>query len=205
MDLRDAARVQQQKARDEKQKAADSKGFHATDIEFPWESEVGRRLLMRDVCVYKPGDLNKVGKEGKTSWDSASYLLMMAHNVERHIISVLTANNLAENAFLMNSVDIRDWSQYTSKKASVKLDPHIDTKLIFFNQFIEDLFKSETPFDLLNDYIPMLNGVTKGAVRKTAVSTTFDSLFDDTDDGEVEEQAMTQEYAETVFDNLEND
>jgi hypothetical protein len=47
---------------------------------------------MKDICVYQPGDLNKNGKEGKTSWDSFSYALLMGHNVWTHIESVQRAN-----------------------------------------------------------------------------------------------------------------
>jgi hypothetical protein len=49
-------------------------------------------LQMRDICIYKPGDLNKVGKEGRTSWDSFSYALLMSHNVWMHITAVQEAN-----------------------------------------------------------------------------------------------------------------
>ena len=55
-------------------------------------SPVSARLRIRDVCVYQPGELNKIGKEGRTSWDSFSYALMMAHNVWMHIESVQRAN-----------------------------------------------------------------------------------------------------------------
>jgi hypothetical protein len=47
---------------------------------------------MKDICIYKPGDLNKVGKEGRTSWDSFSYALLMGHNVWLHIAAVQKAN-----------------------------------------------------------------------------------------------------------------
>jgi hypothetical protein len=56
------------------------------------DSPVSRRMTIKDVCIYRPGDLNKIGKEGKTSWDSFSYALMMAHNVWMHIEAVQRAN-----------------------------------------------------------------------------------------------------------------
>jgi len=56
------------------------------------ESPISARTQMKDICVYKPGDLNKNGKEGKTSWDSFSYALLMGHNVWMHIESVQRAN-----------------------------------------------------------------------------------------------------------------
>ena len=56
------------------------------------DGPVSNLLKINDVCIYKPGDLNKIGKEGKTSWDSFSYALQMSHNVWAHINAVQTGN-----------------------------------------------------------------------------------------------------------------
>jgi hypothetical protein len=81
------------------------------------ESPISSQLQLKDICVYKPGvrktdaelngeifdpnnmahfhvlpDLNKIGKNGKTSWDSFSYALLMGHNVWTHLESVQRAN-----------------------------------------------------------------------------------------------------------------
>jgi hypothetical protein len=81
------------------------------------ESPISQQLQMKDICIYKPGvrkteaelngetfdpnnmshfhiapDLNKIGKNGKTSWDSFSYALLMGHNVWTHIEAVQRAN-----------------------------------------------------------------------------------------------------------------
>jgi hypothetical protein len=56
------------------------------------ESPISDLLTVKDICIYKPGDLNKIGKEGVTSWDSFSYALLMGHNVWTHIESVQRAN-----------------------------------------------------------------------------------------------------------------
>jgi hypothetical protein len=81
------------------------------------ESPISKLLQMKDICIYKPGqrktdaelngetfdpnnmnhfhvapDLNKIGKNGKTAWDSFSYALLMGHNVWTHIESVQRAN-----------------------------------------------------------------------------------------------------------------
>ena len=52
---------------------------------------------MNDVCPYGPGDLNKIGKEGRTSWDSFSYALQMGHNVYMHILATQRANECYDN------------------------------------------------------------------------------------------------------------
>ena len=56
------------------------------------DSPISKRCTMNDICVYKPGDLNKINKEGKTSWDSFSYAIQMGHNVWSHLTSVQEAN-----------------------------------------------------------------------------------------------------------------
>lgn len=82
---------------DDKKYATDSRRFGdavLTDKVFAKfeESPISERMQISDVCHYKPGDLNKIGKEGRTSWDSFSYALQMAHNVHRHIYAVQEAN-----------------------------------------------------------------------------------------------------------------
>lgn len=47
---------------------------------------------MKDICIYGPNDVNKLGKIGKTSWDSFSYAIMMGHNVWMHVNAVQEAN-----------------------------------------------------------------------------------------------------------------
>jgi hypothetical protein len=70
-----------------------STGVVADGIYPRWEdSPISDLLQMKDICIYKPGDLNKNGKEGKTSWDSFSYALLMGHNVWMHLTAVQEAN-----------------------------------------------------------------------------------------------------------------
>ena len=56
------------------------------------DSPISHMLKMKDICIYGPGDVNKNGKEGKTSWDSFSYALLMGHNVWMHLTAVQEAN-----------------------------------------------------------------------------------------------------------------
>ena len=82
---------------DDKKYATDTRKWSAGVIQdgiYPrWEeSPVSDMLQMKDICIYKPGDLNKNGKEGRTSWDSFSYALLMGHNVWMHLTAVQEAN-----------------------------------------------------------------------------------------------------------------
>ena len=56
------------------------------------ESPISQRCTIKDICIYKPGDLNKINKEGRTSWDSFSYAIQMGHNVWSHLTAVQEAN-----------------------------------------------------------------------------------------------------------------
>jgi hypothetical protein len=82
---------------DDKKYATDTRkwsdGVVADGIYPRWEdSPLSNMFTMKDICIYKPGDLNKNGKEGKTSWDSFSYALLMGHNVWMHLTAVQEAN-----------------------------------------------------------------------------------------------------------------
>jgi len=82
---------------DDKKYATDTRkwstGVVADGIYPRWqESPISAMLTMKDICIYRPGDLNKVGKEGRTSWDSFSYALLMGHNVWMHLTAVQEAN-----------------------------------------------------------------------------------------------------------------
>ena len=64
------------------------------------DSPISNGLTAKDICIYGPGDLNKIGKEGKTSWDSFSYGIMMGHNVWMHINAVQEANRQYDNGII---------------------------------------------------------------------------------------------------------
>ena len=73
-------------------------GKHSSFLDSPITAE----LMAKDICIYGPGDLNKIGKEGKTSWDSFSYAIMMGHNVWMHINAVQEANRQYDNGVIPN-------------------------------------------------------------------------------------------------------
>jgi hypothetical protein len=82
---------------DDKKYATDQRSFRDAVIQdklFPSfiNSPVIDRCGISDICHYKPGDLNKIGKEGRTSWDSFSYHLLMGHNIYAHLIAVQDGN-----------------------------------------------------------------------------------------------------------------
>ena len=88
-----------QPSADNKAYATDTRPFRDAVLDYKIfdtfkDSPVSARWQMKDITCYKPGDLNKMGNEGKTSWDSFSYTLQMAHNVWMHITAVQEANRM---------------------------------------------------------------------------------------------------------------
>jgi len=158
-------------------KATDSKSLKLSTIPFPWESEIGRRLTIGDICWYGPGDLNKVGKEGKTSWDSFAYALMMGHNVNQHIKIVQKANQITDIESVIHKPDYRHWRKAKQKETSVEFSDWCPRNVLYFNAFVEDFFKSETPMQMLEDNQAFLHDIR--GVRWTGQSgNNFSNLFD---------------------------
>ena len=134
------------------EKAPDNKALAGSDIPFPFESEIGRRLTMGDVCYYAPGMLNKIGKEGKTSWDSFSYALYMAHNVYMHIDGVQKANQLMdiETARVRHKIDWRHWKKLKANEKHDEFSEWVPRNILYFDRFIEDLFNTKTKEEAFN-------------------------------------------------------
>lgn len=126
-------------------KAPDTKSLSGRhDIPFPFESDFGRRLTIADICHYAPGMLNKIGKEGKTSWDSFAYALMMGHNVECHIRAVQRANNLVDIETAKHKPDWRGWRKVKDADKSDEISEWVPRNILYFNRFVEELFALES-------------------------------------------------------------
>jgi len=127
-------------------------------------SPISQRITVGDVCYYQAGDLNKIGKEGKTSWDSFSYALQMGHNVYAHLNSVLTANERYDAGTAPNMLDqqVYDHVQFTTIVDSIFSAPTLQEAL--------DIIKYHS-----NGYWLKIRG-TRGSSGKQAIkskSTTF--------------------------------
>jgi hypothetical protein len=100
---------------DDKKYAQDPRMFRdvvVNDGYFPdfIDSPIISRMEINDVCVYGPGDLNKIGKVGRTSWDSFAYALLMGHNVYAHIKAVQDGNERYDNGIVPSMLmhDLKD-------------------------------------------------------------------------------------------------
>ena len=141
-------------------------------------------VKIKDICIYKPGDLNKIGKEGKTSWDSFSYAIMMGHNVWMHCNAVQEANR-----------------QYDAGKVPAMLVQEKFDRL-FFKDIVEAVFATSdkgTAEAVVEEYSRYWTNIigTRGAVGKKTVnaSTHFSILFDEVDENNVESE-HTEDFSE---------
>jgi hypothetical protein len=178
---------------DDKKYATDNRSFRDAvmqdgihpDFE---DSPISRNLLIRDICYYKPGDLNKIGKEGRTSWDSFSYALLMGHNVWTHIEAVQRANRLYDQGICPDMMVHPTNSDFDVRKV-------IDR--IFAAR---DRSKS---LAIIDDHAKVWERVvgTRGFTGKRAVNahTMFNSLFD-----VEEEEVPVEEFDQNKLDQLED-
>ena len=159
------------------------------------ESPISERLQVRDICTYAPGDLNKLGKEGRTSWDSFSYCLQMAHNVWTHIYAVQEANRQYDSGLYPEMLV----ATTSDRKSFRTYDRN------FFRDIVNDIFatsdrgRADELVEHYNRYWMSIIG-TRGAVGKKTVnsSTMFHNLFEqeqpdyEPDDGSLTDDQLDQ-------------
>ena len=159
-------------------------GIHANFEDSP----ISRRIQMKDICIYKPGDLNKIGKEGKTSWDSFSYALLMGHNTWMHIEAVQRANRLYDQGTCPDMMVHPTNSDFDVRKVIDKVFAARDRQ------------KSLT---IIDDHAKVWERVigTRGFTGKRAVNahTMFNNLFD-----VAEEDSSEDEFDQSKLDVLED-
>jgi hypothetical protein len=149
------------------------------------DSPISDMLTMKDVCIYGPGDVNKNGKEGKTSWDSFSYALLMGHNVWMHLTAVQEANrrfDAGEHPAMMR----RQGGDYAK-----------------FEDIVEAIFAAPTREDseaIIKEYSNYWMEIvgTRGFKGKKAMNarTQFNALFE-------YEQTEQEDFDATQLDQLE--
>lgn len=132
------------------------------------DSPISKRLQLKDVTCYAPGDKNKVGSDPKTSWDSFSYTLQMAHNVWTHINAVQEANR-----------------QYDAGLTPGMLVEEKFDK-VAFKDIVEAVFATDsrdTAEAVIEEYNRFWMSIigTRGATGKKTVnaSTQFSNLFEE--------------------------
>jgi hypothetical protein len=152
----------------------DEKTLKGKKLGMPFQGPIMERCTVGDVCVMGPGDLNKHGKEGKTSWDTTTYAIVMAHNVYNHIQAVQEINRHADIVYATKSVDYRDWAK---KKAKVPICDFLPNNIFYFNSFVEELFSRNAAdaYHLIDDYKGHLANIS---FKENKIVDLYHSLFD---------------------------
>ena len=122
-----------------------------------------------------PPALNKIGKVGRTSWDSFSYAIQMGHNVWSHINAVQEANR-----------------QYdTGSVPAMLVQEKFDR--IYFRDIVDAIFAAQNRADaemIIESFDKFWQAIigTRGATGKKTVnaSTQFANLFDVVEDEPVQ-------------------
>jgi hypothetical protein len=156
------------------------------------EGPVSDKLSVKDICIYKPGDLNKIGKEGRTSWDSFSYCLQMGHNVWAHLNAVQTANEKYDAGIIPGMlVD----------------DRHNE---VFFRDLVDSIFSlkdREKSLQLIEDYSRYWMRIvgTRGFTGKKSMNshTGFNNMFEVVNSSTVDEELESDQVELLASDVLE--
>lgn len=185
---------------DNKQYASDTRLFLDTLIQdgffkYVEPSPILDGVTTDKICVYAPGNLNRMGKENKTSWDSFTYAILMGHNVWMHLSAVQKANQ-----------------EYDSGKCpSMLVQEEFDR--IYFKDIVDAIFiandraTADAVIESFSKFWMAIPG-TRGATGKKTVnaSTQFAALFEETVDETSEESVQlghSDEFTEDEIDNLD--
>jgi hypothetical protein len=173
---------------DDKKFSTDQRGFRDAVLQEGvfknfTDSPITDGLKVSEICTYAPGDLNKIGKEGRTSWDSFSYAIQMGHNVWSHINAVQEANR-----------------QYDAGHVPKMLvEECFDQK--FFRDVVDEIFAQtdrNKAMALIEDHSKFWMSIpgTRGAIGKKTVnaSTYFGRFFD------VQDTSTSSFYEDGEFD-----
>ena len=187
---------------DDKKYATDTRLFLDTLIQdgvfkYVEKSPMLDGVKTNEICVYAPGNLNRMGKENKTSWDSFTYAILMSHNVWMHLNSVQEANR-----------------QYDSGLCPTMLVQEKFDRL-YFKDVVDAVFSATdraTADAVIENFSKFWMAIpgTRGATGKKTInaSTNFSKFFEedsataDTDDTDSEEFG---EDAIHKLDDLENE
>jgi acyl-CoA hydrolase len=126
----------------------------------------------------------------------------MSHNVYQHIESVQRANALTDMVSATVDTNYKHWRKLKNNSKEEQFSPYVPRNIIYMTQFIEQLFKSETPMQMLDEAGPMLANFN-GQKSLTSSTDSFNSLFEVEDQFINETEEMTPEQEEAAEEFLE--
>jgi hypothetical protein len=183
---------------DNKKYATDTRLFLDTLIQdghfkYVEKSPILDGVKTNDICVYAPGNLNRMGKENKTSWDSFTYAILMGHNVWMHLSAVQQANQ-----------------EYDSGKCPTMLVQEKFDRL-YFRDVVDAIFSvndratADAVIESFSKFWMAIPG-TRGATGKKTVnaSTHFANLFEEETDAVDEVESHSEEFTEEEIHKLDD-
>ena len=157
---------------------------------------------VKDICIYGPNDQNKIGKVGKTSWDSFTYAIMMGHNVWLHLNSVQEANRQYDAGLCPAMLD----ATTAIPKPFTDYSPGSNK----FRDVVDAIFSApdkDTAMAIIDYYDKFWQAIpgTRGATGKKTVnaSTMFATLFDEVDPDPVQSEDEV-DFDESAIDKLDD-
>ena len=188
------------------------------------DSPISSRTLMKDICIYGAGTpnpnlpkdtvldplnpahwtvmpaQNKIGKVGRTSWDSFSYAIQMGHNVWSHINSVQEANRQYDSGIMPAMMD----SAYSRKKNEFFYDRRYFREMVDAIFAINNRTEAEQLVNHYQKYFDTIRGTRGNTGNKmTNSGGRFNALFEYEDEGAEEHHIDDSGFDETNLDNLE--
>lgn len=136
----------------------DDKNLSGSDSPFPFQdSPIGKKLKVGDIC-YKGHEI-----DSSSSWDTYSYIFLMAHNTYMQIQGHQTANRLYD-------LPTKNAIQWVPKD------------LLEFRDLCVEIFESEKPIDLLEKHRKLITRFTGRRMGHKINSIEDSELFSWEDD-----------------------
>ena len=164
-------------------KGLDDKRLKGSELAMPFGGPIMERLTVGDLCYMGHGDLNKQGKEGKTSWDTTSYALVMAHNVYNHIYAIQEVNRLADIKDATGGASWTDWPTIRKLKAK---EGYLPLVIPIVRDFIRTVLdpKTENPRKMIEEHRARLAEISfkenkNGNLHRLLTETDIDALASD--------------------------
>ena len=183
------------------EKCVDNRELSGSTIPWPWNSPIGERITMGDICHYHPGQANKTGKVSRTSWDTFSYSMIMSHNVYQHIESVQRANALADVAWKLHRPDPTVWRKTRQKTQEGQLDLWVPRNVLYIMELVHQVFQSQEPMKLLDQCASLLSEFSGRKTRKSGAEAVHD-IFDSGNDELIVDGAEAGDFDDPDDDRL---
>jgi hypothetical protein len=161
-------------------KGVDDKTLKGSKLAMPFQGPIMERLTLGDMCAYGPEDKNRNGKIGKTSWDTTTYLLAMAHSVYNHIQAVQEILRLSDIEYTQIDVDYRQCAR-SSKSATANKSDFVPNSILYFNKLVEVILDPATPNPrgMIVDYNAFLESISFGGTNDSAkAKEQYNELFE---------------------------